>query len=258
MKPSIPDVYLCNVTYYTCIYKFTDLVLYIQPSSIVKLKNFNFTMLIHRNYTSSMIIKILNLNIDKSYCNPSNFNILRSFSIVKLFLRSNLLRKFDSKKGFTGIAMSVVHIDIQDINNTEMSDIVKSNISLLSNELRCAISADYYRFKAEIFDLNFTTEPETVERKVEQDLMNKLIDVHMCNTKSLHSYTTGIYERLNILEKIYKLKLRVLICDNDMKVAKSFLISEILQIPMTKQGTPKKFGTISIIRKALFWYKSKK
>jgi hypothetical protein len=149
--------------------------------------------------------------------------------------------------------MSVVIINIKDLNNIEMSDVIRSNIESLTNELTCALSMDYHRRNADNHNLNYTTDPNTVERKVEQQLMYKFTEIDINNFSVLHNYTTCIYERLHTLEAIYKLKLYVTICDKNMEKVKGFLLSEIVEIPMTKKGKPKKYGLFSILKKGFFW-----
>jgi hypothetical protein len=38
-----------------------------------------------------------------------------------------------------------------------------------------------------------------------------------------------------------------------MEKVKGFLLSEIVEIPMTKKGKPKKYGLFSILKKGFFW-----
>jgi len=151
------------------------------------------------------------------------------------------------------MSMSVVNINIKDMNNIKMSDVVRTNIESLTNELICAISMDYHRRNADNHNLTYTTESHSVERNVEQKLMYKFTEIDMDNYTVLHSYTTCIYERLHTLEAIYKLKLYVTISDMNMENEKGFLVSDIVEIQMTKKGKPKKQGLFSILKKGFFW-----
>ena len=149
--------------------------------------------------------------------------------------------------------MSVVNINIKDMNNSVVSDVVRTNIESLTNELICAISMDYHRRNADNHKFTYTTESHTVERNIQQKLMYKFIEIDIDNYNVLHNYTTCIYERLHTLEAIYKLKLYVTISDMNMKNEKGFLVSDIIEIQMTKKGKPKKRGLFSILRKGFFW-----
>ncbi len=147
--------------------------------------------------------------------------------------------------------MSVVFIDIVDNNNMLMTDDVKSNIESLTNELICAISMIYHRDQK--LDLVYTTELISHARVIEKKFMNKIFDIeHNCKSQN-SEYIYGIYERLYHIQERYNLKLFITITDKDMNKISGFLLSSIIDAPMTKKGKPSKNGKFTTLIKGFFW-----
>lgn len=147
--------------------------------------------------------------------------------------------------------MSVVFINIKDNNNIDMTSDVKANIESLTNELICAISMTYHRTKK--IDLVYRTEKFTKEHSIEHKFHVKLIEVESkCNVNNRENIY-GIYERLYHIQENYNLKLFITIMDKDLNKIQAFLLSSIIDVPMTKKGKPKKNGKFTTLFKGLFW-----
>lgn len=146
--------------------------------------------------------------------------------------------------------MSVVFINIVDNNNIDMTSDVRSKIESLTNELICAISMTYHRNKN---DLVVRNEKYSKEWIIEKNFHSKINDIAFrCNVHNRENIY-GIYERLYYIQEYYKLKLFITIMDKDLNKIQGFLLSSIIDVPMTKKEKPTKKGKFTTLFKGLFW-----